>query len=60
MKTTSITVRFNNGEIPQGIEALKAFCSTVLNQDVTPKQDAIADAMLKSWTGGAEVKHESR
>ena len=60
MKTTSITVRFNNGEIPQGIEALKAFCSTVLNQDTTPKQDAIADAMLKTWTGNVEVKDEPR
>jgi hypothetical protein len=52
-KSTSIIIRFNNGEITQGIEALRAFCSAVLGQDATPKHDAIADAMLKNWNGGA-------
>jgi hypothetical protein len=49
-RSTSITIRLNNGEIEQGIEALRAFCAAVLGQDVTPKTDPIADAMLKNWT----------
>jgi hypothetical protein len=50
-KTTSITIRFNNGEIQEGIEVLKAFCAAVLNQDVMPTMNPIADAMLNAWTG---------
>lgn len=48
-RSTSITVRFNNGEIKEGIEALKAFCLAVLGQE--PKTDVIADAMLKNLQG---------
>lgn len=46
MKTTSITIRFNNGEIEQGVEALRAFCLAVLGKD---KTSPIADAMLKTY-----------
>jgi hypothetical protein len=54
-KTTSITVRLNNGEIEQGIEALRAFCSTVMQGlDSATNQNAIADAMLKSWNKGGK------
>lgn len=62
MKTTSITIRLNNGEIPEGIEAVKAFCEMIMpKQDVIkPEQNAIADAMLKTWTSGAELQHEPR
>lgn len=68
MKTTSITIRFNNGEIQEGIEALTAFCRQVLGQNSehtkTPKSgnadNHIADAMLKTWTGHVEVKHEPK
>lgn len=50
-KSTSFTVRFNNGEIKEGIEALRAFCLAVLGQDETPIQNVIADAMLKNLQG---------
>jgi hypothetical protein len=50
-KSTSITIRLNNGEIKESIEALRAFCLAVLvGQDVTPKTNPIADAMLKTYT----------
>jgi hypothetical protein len=50
MKSTSITVRLNNGEIEKGIEALRAFCLAVLGSS-NQNQNVIADAMLKNWTG---------
>jgi hypothetical protein len=49
MKSTSITVRLNNGEIKQGIEALQAFSLAVLN-GLNQHQNVIADALLKTYT----------
>jgi hypothetical protein len=48
-KSTSITIRLNNGEVEQGLDALKAFAALLLNQN--PKQDVIADAILSQLTG---------
>ena len=31
--STTISIRLNNGEISEGVEALRAFCAAVLNQD---------------------------
>lgn len=40
-KSTSITIRLNNGEITQGIEALRAFCTAILNPPITVVDESL-------------------
>lgn len=54
-KTTSITIRFNNGEISEGLKALTQFCELILsNQQRTVDESAVTD-----FISGMATLHKS-
>jgi hypothetical protein len=52
-KTTSITIRFNNAEIKEGIQALKAFCAEILNQS-----NMVDDTVATGFIIGMATLHQ--
>lgn len=53
-KSTSITIRFNNGEISEGLDAVKQFCAVILSEPQLAKND---DSVIIEFVESLKVRH---